>query len=963
MRRAWVGLVVAGLSGCSSCGGSDAVSSVPDDRLGVVVFETNDRPFSRAPSIDTQTRNQGHVLINRARVVLDASGVAYVVIGLDAGRPFGTPNDVTPARVVVRKVTPDGKVTSLPSPALGSGGLRGDTSVQLAGDGMSVVIVDAHGIDNPSGRYVMISMLDGDQWRQVSFLRSDRPPLDTKSTWSFADDQVRVLRPGAVVVEHGDALARWDGASWLPVELPVDVKEVRLGPADADRVRVYWLTRDGLLESDALGADGQWVGPRTRSNQGSGAKALKGVWGSAGDVDTFLLHYVAGDQVIVLRQEGGVLRPATQRPAYQGELIGKAYLAPTRHPHRSAFVASTGELKASFDGRESGSLGTILGWASGPSVTCEGDVTVSEGMSVAADGAKCTPRSIDALDYRVGDDVGSLVELFADSRQDVALRFYLKRIALPTNVTDVTQAPPATGTFPGETVGTTDQVRLSGRILTPGTTDHSGTRCVLTQRGPEAASNTDPTGAIEFPPQARGMVDVTCARTGFLDWTQTLDLSGGSEFSFSGVLVHGSIRLSDLPSGGESELQLEGNTLTRQDSSGLSTLSTSVASGDSVRVWPQGQVLWREGSGSFRTSVTSVDFPAPRDFSSFRLFSGQLGVAQGTPDGAHEWSWTLGNGTSPLLAVPAIDVVPFSTSNSNNCSGAVVWKLVGAESRAQRATCQPPLNLVAGTQSTSQIPVVGALTSLGDSAVGFIGAGCGVEGAFTHSCPLMALSPLSGSQPLTGTVVLNDAIESLLQVVPGLGMRLVMLERSANGFTLRTTPFGDVSTSVVVATGVSLPTTWTSGERPVIPLNGAEASFLVRTFDEAYLSTGAAGSWTRVATAVKAIFPDGLIVKEDGTLLQVTSGGTIRTLPMAANANLRVTAQSLYSDETTMTCPDGSTCHVVQRLTVASGVVTSLGVGRLTPDVASEPIRFGAPNPRSLKVMLDWPQRVGRLGP
>ncbi len=940
----------------AACPSSQTSGSFPDPRFGVLVFETNDRPFSRAPPT---TANE-HVVENRGRVAMTADGSALVLIGLDSGRPFGTANDLTPSRVVLKKVSPAGAVSDLPSPQLGSGGALKNTAFQVAGDGSSPVIVDLHGAQNPGGRYVTVSALSGTTWKTVSFLRSDRAEADVTGTWNPFDDQVRVLRPGVVVVQHGNTLVRHDGTSWSTVTLPATAKELRLGTADATRVRAYWLTTDGALETDVLRDDGSWVGTVARVRRGT-SPSLVGAWGFAGDLDTFTVHYRAGNDVMVMRHESGQFRLAMTRPLLGDELVGKAYLVATKHPSRSAFLQN-GALTASVAGRDSGALGTVIGYLEGAPVTCDGDVTVGEGKVIAKDGARCVPRALHALDYRLTDDVMTLVQLFADERQDATLRFYVKRIPLPSNNTLVTVDAPALGGFPGdlgEVVVPPDQLVISGHVLVPGATDHAGTPCALyrapTQLLVEAVmSDTD--GSVRFSPVDRGTYEVQCNRMGFSTLLVKYSAADLGTVPLDAVLLSTSVPPDDLPLLGDFDFGLDGGTLTKRDGTGVvTTLSSSLAAGDSVRRLGPG-VMWKDVGGSFRTSLTSTTvFAAPREFSSFRYLAYQPVAAVGVPDGQTALNWVTSNGTTPLLSVPAVEVSQFGLSGS--CGSTVVWTLAGpGDVRAQRAGCSPPLQLVPASLSTGPIPVMKTLETGAGVAFGFVGEGCGEEGGYLTACPAHTLS-VNGGGPLTSVALSANALE-----VRALGTRLWVLERTAPGVgTLRASPFNSPAVDIVVQAGIPLPASWLPGEQLVVAA-GNDQRVLVRADTEVFSSLGTAGSWTRLAGNVRALFPGGYVLQLDGTLLRVAPGGALETLPLKGNGNLRFSANGLISDAAEMTCPDGSTCRVVQRMLVDKSV-TSLGVGRLVPDVTLEPRKFGAPAPREFKAQFEWPAHRARLNP
>lgn len=955
MRRLLTSTLVL-LAGCPSP--SERSDSVPDPRLGVVVFETNDRPFSRAPLLATALANDGHVLQNRGRLAVAADGSVFVLIGLDAARPFGTPNDVTPSRVVVKKLSPGNVVSELPAPLLGSGGSSRNTGFVLAGDGEHPVIVDVHGADNPAGRYVAVTTFDGSAWKTVSFLRSDRAPSDLANTWRARDDQVRALRPGVVVVQHGDTLVRHDGTGWTPVTLPPRVKELRLGAADATRVRAYWLTADGALESDVLRDDGTWAGQVSRLKRGT-APSLLGAWGFAGDLDTFTVHYRAATDLLMARHEGGRFRLARSRPLAQGEADGTAFLARTRHPWRTAFVAHTGALVASYAGTETGPLGTVIGYLAGPAVTCEGDVTVGEGMVLAKDGARCVPRTLDALDFRLRDDVLELVELFADARQDATLRLYVKRIPLPSSVSDVTGSGVPDAGFPGDTgmvVTPGDRFIAQGRVLTPGAADHSGTTCVLLNKGfagPIETVLTDVDGTVSFSPLPAGDYEAQCNRpqyqTHFASWPAgTL-----GEAPLQGVMVFGLLPPDDAPFPGAQDFELDGGTLFRRDDTSRTVLSTTVAAGDSVRLLA-GQAVWKEQGGAMRTSVDQTIHPAPRAFSSFRAVGNTLVVAQGVPDGTTPLSWTG-------LPGAAVELSTFGALGGA-CAGTVVWtELAPGDVRATRGTCQVPITLVTSSQSVAPVPVLRNLSLAAGFAFGFVSQGaCGEEGAFATPCALHTLDVLSG-QPLSSTLLSSGALEARAQVVNGAGSRVVLLERSGATVTLKTTVFNSSLVEEVQA-GFTLPTNWLAGESPVMFLGATSQRFLVRAADGVYVTLGTPGSWTKVASGARAVFEGGVVLLDDGSLLRVSSGGVAEPLPLRGSENLRVAASGLWSDAAEMSCPNGSTCRVLQRMT-SDKVVSSLAAGRFVPDATVEPRRFGQPSARIFKARLEWPTKLVTVPP
>lgn len=939
--------------------------SFADPRLGVLVFETNDRTFGRVSPDSALVRNDGHVTENRFRIAVADDSTVFIVLGHDAGRPFGTNNDVTASHVVVKKVSPSGAVSELPSPALGSGSRSRFSSLQIAGDGLNPFLVDVDGPLNPAGRYVDVTSFDGSTWQTVSFVRSDRARSDVSSVWDQLNDQVRVLHAGLAIVQHGDTLLRQDGVGWREVTLPANAKEVRLGNADATRVRAYWVTTDGAIETDVLNADGSWAGTIARLRRGTAA-TLKNAWGFAGDLDTFTLHFVSGTEVVVLRHENGKLRQASTRPITSDEQQGKAFLFATRHPQRSAFLQA-GTLTASFGGKETGPLGTVLGFTAPTPVTCEGDVTVKEGQVIAKDGAKCVPRTLDLLDFRLSPDVLTKVEFFSDGRQDATLRYYLKRTPLPSSSTDVTKNEPTDAGFPGESLATMtppDALVLSGHVLVPGASEHSATTCVLYRRSPRGVVETvqtDVDGQVSFSPVERGDFEVQCNRTGFSTYLNVFSAADIGEVALDAVLVSPLVADNDTPLPDADEFERDGGALLRRSFSGTTVLTTALAAGDAVR-FVGGQPVWKEASGVFRSSAASASFATPRDFSSFRFINSTLAVSTGVPDGVTALSWTLGDGVSPLLASPAVGVTPFAFNGT--CSGTLVWTLAApGDVRVQRAGCAAPLALQAGTLSATPAPPLKSLTFLNSAVVGFAGDDCGAEGGFTRACPAHGLF-VQTAGPLVSVELSSTALDVRTQLVTFSGSRLLVLERtSATTGTLKASAFNDWVSNVVVQTDVPLPGAWLSGETPITLIDGQSQRFLVRTDTEVFASLGTAGSWSKVASNVRAVFAGGLVLQNDGTLLRVKADGTTATLGVKGNDNLRFNGNTLLTDAATMVCPDGSTCPVIQRLNLVDGTFVSLAAGRLTPDFSIEPRRFGQATPRTFTGALLWPSRRASIAP
>jgi hypothetical protein len=502
----------------------------------------------------------------------------------------------------------------------------------------------------------------------------------------------------------------------------------------------------------------------------------------------------------------------------------------------------------------------------------------------------------------------------------------------------------------------TDQLFISGHVLLPGAMDHLGTSCVLTRRPSMAlveAVMTDGDGAVTFGPVDRGEYSVDCNHANFATFSQSFTAAQSGPAACDAVLV--SIQLPLNAQGDHAPWELDGGTLTHWPLNGASmVLSTSV---ESVRFLDPAAVdalVWKETSGSFRFSGGPGTFAPPRDFSSFRFVANNFAVAVGVPDGTTPLSWVNAFSMTPFVSGPVLGFAQFGTNNS--CSGTIVWSEVApGDVRAQRGDCQQPLGLVASTRTATPSTPLKRVTGIPSGVFGLAGDGCGEEGSFTKACSLHTLTPISFA-PMVDTELATSVIDARVQST-GLGARLVVLERTGPSTgRLSTGPFGSPALGIVVQPSLPLPTSWLPGETPITFVDEGGQRFLVRTDTEAYVSLGTAGSWTRVAGNVRAVFANGVVLQTDGTLLHVTTTGTVETLPMRGNENLRVVGSTLYSDEGTMTCPDGSTCHLIERFLIGGGF-TSLAVGRFVTDVVANPVTFGWPTVRDSRADLAWPAR------
>ena len=420
---------------------SPQAQSKPDPRLGTVVFETSAQIFGRnQPYLGPLSG--GHVLRSRSMVNTNQAGDTFALITIDSSRPFGT-DETRAAETVLKKISSAGLVTTLTPPVLGSDTLPANSFLRFAGDGVSPYLVDVMPEDNARGRYVQLALSAGNEWKYVAFLRADRALNDFTEQWDNNEDQVRVLTPSAIVIQHGNTLARFDGTVWSSVATDSKATELRLGAATETSVRVYWTTLTNELKTDVLNADGTWRGAVVSVTAPDPLK-LKGVFGFAGTVDDFLINTsVMAKTVNVYRFTNGAWSLLVNRPPLSAELEGKAYLISGGAVATATFVDARGALFGLQAGTPTTELGTIPGFQLGSLfITCPVDCTLREGFPVALapECAVCVPRSIRVVWWNVTPDQTKLNLLLLDNTQDATERFYVKSVSLPVTVEDITQS-------------------------------------------------------------------------------------------------------------------------------------------------------------------------------------------------------------------------------------------------------------------------------------------------------------------------------------------------------------------------------------------------------------------------------------------------------------------------------------------------------------------------------------------
>ncbi len=953
----WLAVVACVLAGCPVA----PIASSPDPRLGTLVYETDAQEYGRLNLLG----HDGHVLFARRTLAVDEAGDRFVLVTFDSSRPFGT-TQTTAAFTIFKKVSASEQVTTLTPPVLGSesdptlgalrvGGAGQPYLFEVPGPGLRATTVSGGNSPgwNPLGVFLQLQAFDGSAWKRMDFLRADRPPSDLAETWDFTDDQVRVIGAATAVVEHGDTLSRFDGTAWQPVTLPDDLTEVRLGNADASRLRVYWLTSDGSFKTDVLNADGTWAGQVVSLKRGTSPK-LKGSWGFSGTVDRFTVSYAVGTFIEVLRFEDGALRQAARRAPIGRELTGDDFFYSTTHPDRSAFN-QRGTLLAFYQGAQTGTLTTLPEHAM---VACPSRCLVGDGHPVAVEAscAVCVPREVRMASVQVAPDVGSVHMLLSDELQDATMRLYVKRWPLPTTLANVSDDADLTGDFPGESdAGTADGVIVSGTVLLAGATVHGQTSLALTRSGQAIESiTTADDGSFQFSKVPVGTpLNLHLAHPPYLPQDVTVDASMAGRQTVSRVLVTNLVQpaVFDADAGVETLLS---NTLglVQRDGAKVSgsgvALYTSAADPSSVRVLAppaasSAAVMWREG-GALKVNGSTVTLDPASTVDSVRLLGPYVAIASGVPDSTTAFSWkAFTSALVPLSAQPLVDVAGVGA----NCSATVLWtRVTASDVRASLASCAVPVVALAATTSSGPIAPMRALTQgLGNDAFGFVGPQCGIESGYQTPCPVQSLT-LVGNQPVTATQNSAGAVDAQVQSVPG-GRKLVVLEPGALKVD-----------GVTVASGFALPGSHGPSETPLTLLLG-DPRILVRTSAGLFVSTGVAGSWApllsdvvRVVRAPPQATSTTLVVwqakpgrtscAEGCTLYVVNANGPPVALPGVANGNERLTTQGVLSDATVTIGPDGQSAPLLTYTTFAS-MVTPLAVGTLFPDVQAAPVVFGSP--------------------
>jgi hypothetical protein len=962
-RRA---LLLAAAATLAACPPPPSQSSAPPDpRLGVVVHE--DDAVSAG--------------FSRNALAVDAQGNRYVLLSVEAGRVFAETTSA-PLRSHFFRVSTDGAVSALPAPALGRA--LGDTGLVLGDDGTSLLLVEFD--PSPRGDGVLLRaqpFVDG-AWRSPrTFTRADLP-TGVRPTWDARADQLRFLGGDALVVRHDGRLHRHDGASWVAVATPEPSTEVLLGPGDAAGVRVLWLTAAQRLESDVLKTDGTWAGQRVGTSaplQASFARAAQN-----GVPDDFVLQLATGGFMTVLRLRNGLFERLGARPplAREGEVDGPRFVR-TRSPRR-AVLRRGDTLEAWLDGFPAGPLGTLHGGAARDvPVTCDTDCRIDEQHPVGDAEAcrRCVPRTVRVGDYAFPGDASAVHLLLIDWQQDVRRRITLKAFALPGAPADLTASSEPTGAWPEAVdagVGS-DWFFVTGVALRPAEADHGGTTVSLFVDGVEQGSTqTTDAGVFQLDP-ARG---------------QSARL----------VLEHpdaGRVEL-ELPDAGEAQARvvfapgargawpelLDSEFLTTRDwnivINDAGIFIDPIAGGAGGGDWgdarpgevrflhgsPERLALFTPATGLVR-SVTGVAIAPGSHVASLRPSSRGVYSATAAPDGDTELDWRLSvpGSTTPT---PAGRWVDLEQAGQQGCAHTLLWRRAGpGDVRLNVAGCSS-LSVDSARETSGPAPILRHVEAGASGLYGFEGAGCGPEGEWAVACPLHQVVVPGTSVPRA--TVTSLAPEAYAVLTTGFGTW--WLARDGAGQAL----VHQSGAGVVTTVHAGLPAPLTAGNpgRPLFTLPNGRA--FARAGSELYELLGATASATllfpRVVAAVPVPnFPNQPIVSRllvvqgpEGavgcgakacTAWLVDGAAAPARLFDGATGNERVMPQGVFTDGRTMSCPDGSTCAVLDSVTWA-GARVAAGVGRLSPDLGTPSPLPGVSRQRvGDGALLDFPSRPVHL--
>lgn len=966
MRRAavlaaWVAGCWAAV-GCAPSGPTKATGVTPADaRLGTVVFQTDERETGYGDWLSWAP-------VQRGAVLPTSDGLTHVALALAPGRQFGG-TAVALHAAAYRVVAANGTVSDGPTPPLGvdeAGTLGFVASV----DGERPTLLE-RAPATARFDYARVHVLADGAWRTQSFGRFDRAAADREDT-ATAALQLRPLSATELLVQHGDTLRRRDGSGWHDVPLPAGAREVRLGQADATRVRVFWTTGTEV-RTDVLLRDGwSWAG-RLALWQQAGA-AFSAGFGHAGTVDAFTLAFGVPTggvpDVVTLRLDGARFVQAERRPLV---LDSTSWMSTVSHPTRGVLVQGE-QLQGLYRGKATGSLGVVV---AKPQVSCPNTCPVDAGLvGTAAQCAACVPRSVSLVSWRETLAVDGVLALFADTTLDANVRYYLKRIAFPWSAESV-QSDAAPTAFPGDDGSSEspdggsglnpDQVLVHGRVLLPGLTDHSGTRVVLaTPTATLATVMTDATGSYVCPAVAKAALTVTLTHAGYRPVTVRLTAADAGDQQLDRVLSSASLVPTTFPTTGkilglESGLLIaDGGTLTQvavqpTGTASSFTLSTDLTPGTFPRVLGAQQAVfaWTEGAcpacAIHTSEAPGQALAASVTLDSLRAVGGHVAWAEGAPDGHTLLGWKAFGSSGPgVLLSAAADV----QGERGDATVLLAWESSTTGLHARAATLGTPAGVITGAVSAEDVPVLSEVQGNGMVA-GFQGAGCGASGGYATPCPLWALPRPNGLPTVLS--LSSAAVAFTVQRLPNGLSRVTWLERAGAQATVKAR--SSALEPVATLGTVTLPTSWAADEAPLVGLDFS-ATTLVRTESGVSASAGNAGDLAALLPGVVRVVavpqdpasttPQRAVLYVDdgqgpscanGCALSVVRGATAPvSLGVRGNGGEVFRPGGLLTDAT----PWSETGAPLRLVTQVSwtGVKVLLAAGRLFPD-RTQPVVSG----------------------
>lgn len=611
--------VLLGCFSLAACTPGATPQSVPDSRLGTLMFEVN----ARDAHLDAPSPVRFYFVSH----AYTRDGTLHLLAATRTTRHFGVA-EWEESKVFYRVASPDGVVREVTAPDL-SFPTIGAASLTFSQDGQQPVLFFSGLL--PGGQLFTAWQFDGSAWKRIDFLRKDRPDGDSAIDFA-ADGQLRAPTNGSLLIQHGGRVMSWQGSSWTEVARPANAVDLRLGRYGKDGLRAWWVDARGELFTDSLKTDLTWAGKVERL--GLTGVSFDAFFGHSGTGDVHTLHLTSGAQVMVLRYvEGAGFRVVLLRDPTSAERAAKGTaLLPLEHPYRSLEQdPGSHELFANYLGKPSGSLGILSSQEA--TVSCDPTLqcAVPDGgwALEGPDCGKCVPRTLSIGRFSALPDLLG-VGLVQIDTFDAISRLYVKKIGLPA-VDGYTWKPFVAHPFQTEdgmvdddVAATSSLLRLRGRFLIPGAADHTGIKVVLTAVDGSIDPQTVITGVdgdVSFPgvPAGNWRLDVTLRD--YVSWSRTFTATDRGVLDVGAqVLVSVSVKdagfdpaLTSTYSVVNAGLLQWGGGVVQVERNGAMTVLTRQLAAGTRPVEKQAGLAWNEGTcpGAGCTVVASPAAPIP----------------------------------------------------------------------------------------------------------------------------------------------------------------------------------------------------------------------------------------------------------------------------------------------------------------------------------------------------------------